>query len=68
MGITFNSISRTDPEVFSALPEEYMYFLLFWRFDSEQLGHVKPKHCVNKLQEAMGEKNEFSWTSEYLML
>lgn len=68
MEITFNPISGTEPEVFRALSEEHVYFLLFWRSNSEQLGQVKPKHYANKLWEAMGDKNGFSWTSEYLTL
>lgn len=68
MEITFNPISGTEPEGFLALSEQHVYFLLFWRSNSEQLGQLKPKHYANKLWEAMGEKNELSWTSEYLML
>lgn len=68
MEITFSPISGTEPEVFLALSGEHIYFLLFWRSNSEQLGQVKSKQYANKLWEAEGEKDSFFWTSEYLML
>jgi len=47
MEITFNPISGTEPEVFLALSEEHVYFLLFQRSNFEQLDQVK--HYANKL-------------------